>query len=66
MTLDHNASAPLAPRMKKRDSLEMLYVTFLMLRPFNTVPHVGVIPSTTKLFRCDFITVVTLLLRIGM
>ena len=34
----------------------------LMLRPFNTVPHVVVTPPTIKLFHYYFITVILLLL----
>jgi hypothetical protein len=40
---------------------DQLFSAFLTLQPFNTVPHVVVIP-TIKLFHCYFMTVILLLI----
>jgi hypothetical protein len=41
---------------------ESKFLTFLMLRPFNTVRHVVVTSNLKIYFRCCFITVILLLL----
>lgn len=46
------------------DDLEQWFSAFLMLPPFNTGPHMAVIPPTIKLPYCNFITVILLLLWI--
>jgi hypothetical protein len=47
------------------DDVVQWFSTFLVLRPFNTVPHAVVTPAI-KLFRCYFITVILLPLWVTM
>jgi hypothetical protein len=52
-------------KKKKNYVIEQCLSSFLMLQPFDTVPHV-VNPNHKKYFHCYFITVVLVLLYITM